>query len=215
MSKLQLTDLWFKIWHFTHLWYALLGFHNPPLPFSVINMKHIKNMKKTRSKWGICKNLKLLLNNFNRTQKSLKHELHHKISHLGNSKKVKEVTSLSLPNSLKVSLSLSPPHLLWSRVHTHYWSPTNIVYQDIITNLSRHCTTKPLAEFFPLSHFPIWPTTIQTQGFDVFTYSFLMADLEVESWIKVWVLNKTQIQFVENFTFFSFQNVDRDVLNVW
>ena len=42
-----------------------------------------------------------------------------------------------------------------------------------------------------------------------------MADLEVESWIKVWVLNKTQIQFVENFTFFSFQNVDRDVLNVW
>ena len=81
--------------------------------------------------------------------------------------------------------------------------------------MSRHCTTKPLAEFFPLSHFPIWPTTIQTQGFDVFTYSFLVADLEVESWIKVWVLNKTQIQFVENFTFFSFQNVDMDVLNVW
>ena len=186
MSKLQLTDLW----------YALLGFRNPPLPFSVINMKHIKNLKKTRSKWGICKNLKLLLNNFNRTQKSLKHELHHKISHLGNSKKVKEVTSLSI--------SPPPPHLLWSRVHTHYWSPTNIDYQDIITNLSRHCTTKPLAEFFPLSHFPIWPTTIQTQGFDVFTYSFLMADLEVESWIKVWVLNKTQIQFVENFTFFFF-----------
>ena len=203
MSKLQLTDLW----------YALLGFRNPPLPFSVINMKHIKNLKKTRSKWGICKNLKLLLNNFNRTQKSLKHELYHKISHLGNSKKVKEVLSLSLSNSLKVSLS--PPHLLWSRVHTHYWSPTNIDYQDIITNLSRHCTTKPLAEFFPLSHFPIWPTTIQTQGFDVFTYSFLMADLEVESWIKVWVLNKSQIQFVENFTFFFFQNVDMDVLNVW
>ena len=41
-----------------------------------------------------------------------------------------------------------------------------------------------------------------------------MADLEVESWIKVWVLNKTQNQFVENLTSFL-QNDDIDVLNVW
>ena len=40
-----------------------------------------------------------------------------------------------------------------------------------------------------------------------------MVDLEVESWIKVWVLNKTQNQLVEDLTFF--QNVDMDVLNVW
>ena len=117
MSKLQLTDLWFKIWHFTHLWYALLGFCNPPLPFSVINMKHIKNLKKTRSKWGICKNLKLRLENFNRTQKSLKHELYHKISHLGNNKKVKEVTSLSLSPPPPSSMIQSPYPLLISNQH--------------------------------------------------------------------------------------------------
>ena len=46
----------------------------------------------------------------------------------------------------------------------------------------------------------------------VFIYSFLMVDLEVESWIKVWVLNKTQNQLVEDLTFFL--NVDMDVLNV-
>ena len=41
-----------------------------------------------------------------------------------------------------------------------------------------------------------------------------MADLGVESWIKVWVLNKTQNQFEENLTSF-FQNDNIDVLNVW
>ena len=127
MSTLQLTDLWFKIWHFTHLWDALLGFCNPPLPFSVINMKHIKNLKKTRSKWGICKNLKLWLENFNRTQKSLKHELYHKISHLGNNKKVKEVTSLSLSNSLKVFLSLPPIFYDPESIPTTDLQPTSII----------------------------------------------------------------------------------------